>query len=30
MQALPNWKKIDEAVDGFREYVKDQSFVTVP
>lgn len=29
MRALPNWKKIDEAVDGFRDYVKDQPFVTV-
>ena len=30
MQALPNWNKIDEAVEGFRQYVKDQEFVTVP
>ncbi len=29
MRALPHWKKIDEAVEGFREYVKDQPFVTV-
>ncbi|HZP20615.1 MAG TPA: glutathione S-transferase family protein [Bauldia sp.] len=29
MQALPNWKKIDEAVEGFREYVKGQEFHTV-
>ena len=29
MRALPNWKKIDEAVEGFRDYVKDQPFVTV-
>lgn len=29
VEALPNWKKINEAVDGFRDYVKDQQFVTV-
>ena len=29
IEALPNWKKINEAVDGFRDYVKDQPFVTV-
>jgi glutathione S-transferase len=29
IEALPNWKKINEAVDGFRDYVKDQQFVTV-
>jgi glutathione S-transferase len=29
IEALPNWKKINEAVDGFRDYVKDQAFVNV-
>jgi glutathione S-transferase len=29
VEALPSWKKINEAVDGFRDYVKDQPFVTV-
>ena len=26
---LPNWNKINEAMNGFRDYVKDQQFVTV-
>jgi glutathione S-transferase len=29
MEALPNWKKINEAADGFRDYVKDQTFVAI-
>jgi len=29
IEQMPNWKKVNEAVDGFRDYVKDQSFVNV-
>jgi len=26
---LPNWRKINEALDGFRNAVKDQKFSTI-
>jgi glutathione S-transferase len=29
MEALPNWKAVNEAMEGFREAVKDQTFETV-
>lgn len=29
IEALPSWKKINEGIDWFRDYVKDQPFVTV-
>jgi glutathione S-transferase len=29
VEKLPNWKAVNEAVEGFREYVKAQQFVTV-
>jgi len=29
MQALPTWPKVNEAMEGFRTYVKDQPFVNI-
>ena len=29
MAALPNWDKVNEAMEGFRNYVKDQPFVNI-
>ena len=29
IEMLPNWRKINEALDGFRNAVKDQSFSTI-
>ena len=29
IEALPNWGKVNEAMNGFREALKDQQFETV-
>jgi glutathione S-transferase len=29
VEKLPSWKKVNEALAGFRDYVKDQSFVNI-
>jgi glutathione S-transferase len=29
VEKLPSWKKVNEALAGFREYVKDQQFVNI-
>jgi hypothetical protein len=29
VEKLPSWGKINEALAGFRDYVKDQQFVNV-
>ena len=29
VEKLPSWAKVNEALDGFRDYVKDQHFVNV-
>jgi hypothetical protein len=29
MEKQPSWKKVNEAMDGFRDALKDQKFETV-
>ena len=29
MKKLPSWPKVNEAMEGFRDAVKDQQFVNV-
>jgi hypothetical protein len=29
MEGTANWKKVNEAMDGFREYLKEQQFETI-